>query len=198
MMNLYLILLTSIMISVFCGCEDKHWDISRNSIRVNIVAFDKSFVESKMKNSLFECYEQLLEAWRNSKYCQVQGCYTIDCSKRNKISDTQKVLLPTGYQYSGSDVKPSQNVMNYERRSLGTLIDVKAGTGKTLSITVAKEFINNPNKDISELTPDTFVKPSIVTLRIEAEISRSKGDVIVGNSSIVADDDKIIFLIVSQ
>ena len=58
--------------------------------------------------------------------------------------------------------------------------------------------INNPNKDISELTPDTFVKPSIVTLRIEAEISRSKGDVIVGNSSIVADDDKIIFLIVSQ
>ena len=57
----------------------------------------------------------------------------------------------------------------------------------------------NPAFEIHlKLTPDTFVKPSIVTLRIEAEIPRSKGDVIVGNSSIVADDDKIIFLVVSQ
>ena len=198
MMKLYLVLLTSIMISVFCGCENKCSDICENSIRVNIVAFDKSFVESKMQIPVFECYEQLLEAWRNSKCCQIQGCYTVDCTKRNKISDTCMVLLPTGFQYSGSHVKPCQNVMNYERRSLGTLIDVKTVTEKTLSVSFVKEFINNPNKDILKLTPDTFVKPSIVTLRIEAEIPRSKGDVIVGNSSIVADDDKIIFLIVSQ
>lgn len=181
------------------GCSGMKVDSDPSLVRVSVVAFEKSYLDAVADVTATEFSDALLSAWRKQKACKTVSTYTINLTQRHKVVESQMVYLPTGYQYPEEKVKPEANVMNYEKRSIGTMIDAQLTTNRLISLHFVKEFVKPQGQDLPKVASGGFSAPTIGTVDIRADVPCRSGDqLVLGNFLSTTEDDKCVFLVVSQ
>lgn len=132
-----------------------------------------------------------LDKWRKGE-ARVLEDYSIAVGRNMRMTDTRSVHVPTGFQ-NGLD-----GAMNFERRDLGTLVDVRKADGGGVSVKVVFEYLDRGESGLGRVDRVKFVKPEVQTVRVESELQPRHGDFVLFGS-VPSDEGKVVvFVVVRQ
>lgn len=131
-----------------------------------------------------------LDKWRKGE-ARVLGDYSVAVDGNVKMTDTRLVHIPTGW--SGPD-----GAMNFERRDLGTLVDVRKADGGGVSVKVVFEYLDREESGLGRVDRAKFVKPEVQTVKVEADFQLRHGDFVLFGSVPSDEGKEAVFVVVRQ
>lgn len=131
-----------------------------------------------------------LDKWRKGEV-RVLGDYSVAVGRNVKMTDTRLVHIPTGW--SGLD-----GAMDFERRDLGTLVDVRKADGGGVSVKEAFDYLEGQEDGLGKIDRAKFVRPEVRTVKVESELPSQKGDFVLFGNVLSEEGKEAVFVVVRQ